>query len=653
LSTNSRKKNGVAVTLIVTSFFMARLCFLLLPHIFEPWNAKAIDQLFMLRSSYDFLQPTYDNTIVHVDLNNTTIQKFNNFYLNRSHYARVIRNLGEMGTAMQAYDFIFAAPSNELDDAALIDATTHAGNVYFGVAFALSDGNGEVDRQPPDRKALEYLKATNWHVKAQGETSKFFVGSQPLLTFSGLATASRGVGFLSIQSDMDGVFRRAPLLVKYEKGFYPSLPFRVACDYLGVSSENIVIGSGKIVLKKAHKPQEKEIHDIIIPIDDHGNMLMNIIGPWEAMKHYNFADVYRASDDPLEMELWKKELKGKIVVVSDVSTGSTDIGPVPTDINFPLSGLHANVIHTILTENFLKELSEAQMTLLEMGIGVCLVILAICLSPITFVMGSVGLAVAYSSAVALSFFLAGTILHLVRPLFLIGISTALITAYRYVSEEKEKLVLRKSFEAYFPPSVVKKIMANPEMISNKGQKKELTILFSDIKSFTTYSASLTPDEIRRALNEYFEAMVEIVFKYEGTVDKYIGDGLMVFFGDPEPQNDHALRCVRSAIEMQKKVRELKQKWEGEGGIPLQIRIGINTGEVVVGNMGSSKRLSYTVLGSAVNLAQRLESNAPVGGILISDRTHELVKGKVPTGNLREIQVKGIDMPVRVCEVYVE
>ena len=140
-------------------------------------------------------------------------------------------------------------------------------------------------------------------------------------------------------------------------------------------------------------------------------------------------------------------------------------------------------------------------------------------------------------------------------------------------------------------------------------------------------------------------LIEIVFQHEGTVDKYIGDGLMVFFGDPEPQPDHALRCVRTAIAMQQRTAELREKWLKRGGFPLRIRIGINTGEVVVGNMGSARRLAYTVLGSAVNLASRLESNAPVGGILISERTHELVKADVPTQPVGPLTIKGLATPI--------
>jgi adenylate cyclase len=227
-----------------------------------------------------------------------------------------------------------------------------------------------------------------------------------------------------------------------------------------------------------------------------------------------------------------------------------------------------------------------------------------------------------------------------------------VLVYRFINEEREKEATQRSFEAYLPPAVVKRQLAHPESIF-EVQKKELTIMFTDIKSFTTYSSTMTPDQIQNFLAEYFDAMVQIVFKYEGTVDKYIGDGLMVFFGAPEPQSDHAIRAVKAGIEMQIKCRELKEKWVKEGLFPLKIRVGINTGEVVVGNMGTRKKLAYTVLGSDVNLANRLESNAPVEGIMISRRTWELVKDNVLTLPHEPVLVKGLDFPIEVYTVPVE
>jgi adenylate cyclase len=289
---------------------------------------------------------------------------------------------------------------------------------------------------------------------------------------------------------------------------------------------------------------------------------------------------------------------------------------------------------------------------IEAVVMMLLVLFSLGLSSRNYSLGAAGLIVGYLLLSAIAFLSFNLILEVLRPVVQIATSTFAVVAYHYVIAQQEKQSLQRSFEAYFPPTVVKRIMANPELITQRGQKKELTILFSDIKSFTTYSSTMTPDEIQKALNEYFEAMVEIVFKFEGTVDKFIGDGLMVFFGDPEDQPDHAIRCVRAAIEMQRKTRALRAQWEHEGRFPLQIRIGINSGPVVVGNMGSARRLSYTVLGSDVNLAQRLESNAPVGGILISQRTYELINGVIPANPLEPIKVKGLDVPIVVYEVPV-
>jgi adenylate cyclase len=653
LSISKRRRIKATGILLVASFISAHFCFWLLPRVFEPWNAQVIDQLFLIRSSIPYFLPPYDDTVVHVDLNNTTIQKLNNFYLNRSDYAQVIRNLSQMRTATQIYDVIFAARTNEKDDQSLIDATTEAANVYFGMAFMLAEGEYVNGESPPDEETAAYLEGTKWKVEVEGDASSLYKGVRPLLTFPSLASSAKGSGFLSIKADSDGVFRRVPLLVRYEDAFYPSIPFRAACDYLGVPPEKILVKPGSaIILKDVGKPSEAP-RDISIPVDSHGNMRINFIGTWGSMKHYSFVDIYRASEDMEELELWEDELRGKIVVVSDVSTGSTDIGPVPTDSGFPLSGLHANVLHTILTERFLRELSTREMLLIEFLLLVVIFSLSLRSSALIFSISTAAVGIAYFVVAAFFFLHFHIIFHIMRPLFAVGFAMGFVSAFLYLKEEREREALRRIFEAYFSPAVARKLVLNPELVASSGQRKELTILFSDIKNFTHYSASLPPDQIRRILNEYFDAMVEVVFKYEGTVDKYIGDGLMVFFGDPEPQQDHALRCVRAAVEMQRKARELDRRWGRGGGIPIQIRIGINTGEVVVGNMGSGRRLSYTVLGSAVNLAQRLEVNAPVGGIMISERTHALVKDHVPTRSLGSIQVKGLTGSIPAYEVVLD
>ena len=215
---------------------------------------------------------------------------------------------------------------------------------------------------------------------------------------------------------------------------------------------------------------------------------------------------------------------------------------------------------------------------------------------------------------------------------------------------ESRALLQRSFERFFPPTVVRRLIDRPERVTVGGERKELTVLFSDIEGFTTLAAEMEPDEIHVMLNRYFEAMIDIVFEHEGTLDKLMGDGMMVFFGDPEEQPDHAQRAVRVALAMQERLLRLNEEWKADRRQTLTIRIGISTGPMVVGNMGSPRRLSYTVLGAAVNLAARLEKHAPSGGILVSQRTREAIGDTIPTRPVEPIHAKGFPQPVRAFVV---
>jgi len=646
------KRIAAATTaLVVASFLFVYGLFWIIPNVVGSWNSQLVDRLFQYRSESKTFHPPYDGSVIHVDISDKTLKELKNAYLSRADRAAVARNLADMKVAAQLWDLIFPARTTPTEDSLLVDATGYAKNLYLGSAFRLATSStmavdtGEI----PDN--VQYVMGTKWNVKVEGDTKDFYYGYDPLVCFLELAKASKGTGYLNTMPDHDGVLRRVPLLIHYAGAFFPSIDFRVACDYLNVPPENVTVKPGSIVLSGARKPGG-EAHDITIPIDRHGSMVVSYIGPWDSLRHYDFATVWGLTDNEDEKDMMADELSGKIAVVAEVMTGSADVGPVPTDENLPLSGVHSNTINTILQEDFLTEVPGPFMLAIDIVLMVLLLWLSLRFSSLTMSVGMVVLLILYVAAASLLFLYGHLILNFLRPSLLIVTTLSVVVAYRYFNEEKEKEVLRRSFEAYFPPSVVKEIMANPDMITSAGQKKELSIMFSDVKNFTTHSAKLKPDQIRQMLNEYFDAMIDIVFKHGGTVDKFMGDGLMVFFGDPEPQPDHTLRCVRAAIDMQVKVREIRARWVAEGKFPLQIRIGINTGQVIVGNMGSARRLSYTALGSNVNLAQRLESNAPVDGILVSQATYEKVKDEVQTRSLGEIQVKGLEQPVPVFEVLV-
>ena len=647
MSTTSKNRRATtAAILIAASFCLSSLLFWALPNVFETWNLQTVDRLFILRAALH--PPAYDSSILHVDIGNSSIKKLS-YYFPRHYYGDAVTVLSKMECAAIAFDIIFAQRIQAYDDSVMIGASTTSGRVYFPVAFGLNDTLNGPPADSPD--AVQYLDSTSWKIDARN-IDDFYAAGATLLTWHELAKVARGVGFISVQADRDGVFRRVPLLVRYQDGLYPSMALRLVCDYLRVRPEQISVdGGNRIVLHDAQMKGGGK-RDIAIPIDSHGNMTINWIGDWSAMRHISFAQILSIADDRDEIEAFAERYGGSIAIVGDVSTGASDIGPTPFEQNFPLVGLHANVLNTILTQGFLTEVHPLQMYFIELMLAATLVFLSARLSSVKFTIASVSLLLFYILSADALFVFGNIILAIIRPVLSGAFSITSVVVYWYISEEQEKQKLRSKFEQYFPPTVVKQMVENPDSEMTRPKKKEVTIMFSDIKSFTTYSSTMSPEEISTTLNEYFEAMTDIVFRYGGTVDKFIGDGLMVFYGAPEPQPDHALRCVKAAMEMQLKCRELKARWEPVGRLPLRIRIGINTGEVVVGDLGSARRMEYTVLGSDVNLAQRLESNAPVEGIMISESTYRHVKDKVPVRPLEPIHVKGLDTPIVVYEVLV-
>ncbi|MGD0589295.1 MAG: adenylate/guanylate cyclase domain-containing protein [Bacteroidota bacterium] len=641
------------VIIIVSSLLFGHLLFWLLPNVFETWNAQAFDQIFVLRYQYFPSRVPYDSTIIHVVETDSSVQVLSGgTYISRRQYGQIAHNIGEMQAAAQIWDYIQRAAQSAEEDSFFIACNKSAGNVYYGMSLDPRD-KPLLKKQPRPASHWEYLSRTKWKVQVDGDISTMYVGGNPILTFPELASVCRGLGFINMNADRDGVFRRVPLLIRYDDAFYPSFPFRAICDYMHVKPEQIILRPGtSITLKGAYRLGQQP-HDIVIPVDERCNIVVNFVGPWRRMVDFEMDRIYNVSEDRDAMEYdWKPLFKDKIVVVNINATGASDVQSVPTDPWYPLGGLHANVMNSILTENFLKEANTVEKIGLEILLLLIVGVLAIKFSSRGLWIGALVLLVGYIVFIIGIFLYGNLIINLVRPILIMVTAVFGVLVYRFINEEREKEATRRSFESYLPPSVVKRQLAHPESIF-EVQKKELTIMFTDIKSFTTYSSIMSPDQIQNFLAEYFDAMVQIVFKYEGTVDKYIGDGLMVFFGAPEPQADHAVRCVKAAIEMQKKCRELKEKWVQEDLFPLKIRIGINTGEVVVGNMGTRKKLAYTVLGSDVNLANRLESNAPVEGIMISRRTYDLVKDEIPTFPHEPVLVKGLDTPIEVYIVPVD
>ena len=227
-----------------------------------------------------------------------------------------------------------------------------------------------------------------------------------------------------------------------------------------------------------------------------------------------------------------------------------------------------------------------------------------------------------------------------------------VSGFKYANQEKEKRFIKGAFSQYLAPAVINQLIDNPKMLELGGEEKVLTAFFSDIKGFSTFSEKLTPKELVNLLNLYLTEMTDVVLEYGGTVDKFVGDAIVAFFGAPVSYEDHAKRACYASLDIQKKSVELRERWKKEGHPEVYTRIGLNTGPMVVGNMGTTRKMNYTIMGDAVNLASRLEgANKPYGTyIMLGESTYLVAKDSIEARELDSIRVMGKSEPVRVYEL---
>ncbi len=455
-----------------------------------------------------------------------------------------------------------------------------------------------------------------------------------------LSEAAENSGYFNAFPDSDGVIRWSPLVIRFRNHYYTSMALSLLQQYLEWPM---------LVPSFAEYGVENILLDRIkIPTDESGRLLVNYLGPAKTFPHYSVSDI-------LNGRISADQLKGKIVIVGATATGIYDLRVTPFSTVYPGVEIHATIIDNILHRNFLIHSDWIKF------LDICIIIVAGLIMgfavPRVKAVAGIGLSLALIGAFVLAnaaiFIRYNVWMNLIYPLLTMMTIYLGITVYRYVTEEREKKKVRGAFQYYLTASVVNEILKDPSKLKLGGDKKNLSVMFSDIRGFTSISEKLTPEELVHLLNEYLTAMTDVVFKYDGLLDKYIGDAIMAVFGAPLDQPDHAIRACRTAIEMMTELRRLREKWAAEGRPDVNIGVGINTGDMVVGNMGSQMRFDYTVMGDSVNLASRLEgTNKEYGtNIIISEFTHEQVKDEFFCRELDFVQVKGKKRPVRIFELF--
>lgn len=347
-----------------------------------------------------------------------------------------------------------------------------------------------------------------------------------------------------------------------------------------------------------------------------------------------------------------EDFQGKIFFYGLTAAGTWDLNPMPYMDRYPMLGLHANAFNTMLEKIFLNRFSKFGNILIMLGLGLLIGLIVPTFKPLHGAVIMVVFSIGYLVAAQYLFQSHGLWIDVLGPVAILIFGYTSATVYNFFSEEQEKKMIRGIFSRYVTKSVVDELIKNPDMVKLGGEKKELTVFFSDVAGFTTISERLTPEELVALLNEYLTAMTNIVLSYDGMIDKYEGDAIMAVFGAPIPYKDHPTRACYVSLDMQKELIDLRKKWKEEGKPELYVRIGLNTGPMVVGNMGAADRLDYTVMGDSVNLGARLEGANKAYGtqIMISEFTYKKCKNDIESRFLDLLRVKGKELPVTVYEV---
>lgn len=550
----------------------------------------------------------------------------------RHFYANVIENLTEAGAKVIGLDVILDSP----------------------------DGHGKAS----DLRlaaAIDSLKnvVLAGKVEDTGQYRSYPVLVKPL---SILLEADSSWGITAIQSDPDGMHRQYFVVQNYQNELLPSFGLEVLRKYLDIpDSEAIQVTDGKVQVGK-----------LSVLLSQEGLMRINFVGPVGSFPRYSYDSVIddeRFDLGDYDLDFFSTSLLptdvfvDKIVLIGSTMSELHDNFPTPffefkdhqgnyRKAEMPGVEIHANAIWTILNQAYFTDISPLPSLLILILLIIFMYVVVLRFSTTWSVITFFGLLIMYN---LLQFFLFSqyrVVMAMVAPTIGMTISFVAATIYEYVLTQHEKRLILGAFERFVPQKVVKELIAHPEKLQLGGEERFLTVLFMDLADFTSVSENVKPTELVSIINAYLTEMTDIVFKYDGIIDKYEGDALMAEFGTPVFFEDHAVKACFAALEMLRKLRSMNFSHYAKGISRLDCRIGINSGNMIVGNMGSKNVFDYTAMGDSVNLASRLEGANKMyrTHIMISEDTYKLVKDAVISRPLDLIRVKGRQKPVRVLEV---
>jgi adenylate cyclase len=472
-----------------------------------------------------------------------------------------------------------------------------------------------------------------------------------------LSEVSSGyLGFLNVSLDHDGKVRRLPLVIEYMGDYYPSFSLLLIAQALEIPLEKIQIEFGENAAKITLPIQPRPLY---IHTDRHAQILINTPTDkdiFEQISVHRWLDWKQAGGGLREAFPLRKS-KGRLLLVGPTEPKAAQpVSPLES-LGLPLVFLQASAIDTILSQRFIRPVAFSQKTAILALIVLCLFCLCRFLRPIWGFLSSLLILAGYCLFAYRFFCLKGILLPLTEVLLLGITASVLVTVFRVSGIEREKRRIRRILGRYVSQGVLHHLLKDTSNLRLGGERRLLTVLFADIRHFTLYCEKHTPEEIVDVLNEFFDAMTKVIIQHRGTLDKYVGDQIIALFGTPGQwkEAEHAICACRAALEMCAQLDRLREKWLLEGKEPIEMGIGITTGEVVVGNVGSSRYMNYTAIGRTMNIGARVErlTRQLERRILITESTRRLLPRDWKTNLLTQARIKGIDIPILIYEISQE
>ena len=621
---------GIALALNATSWW-------------QGLESGALDELTNLRRHF---QPPADSRIVAVAIDDESINVLGRWPWSRDTHGQFMASMACGNPAVVAWDILFTEPS--ADDAFFIQG---AGQLDHRVVFGAYTTD-ENPRQPQPKTDL-----TDPVTRIEGDRQNIPTTPFALLPIAPL----REIGYTAFCDALpgqDGVIRRVPMLQRTGGRILPSLSLQTLLLYWHLKSSDVRVVLGDAIYLDGANTRR-------IPIDAAGRYFINYRLDWEGSNKLpylyllrNYTEHYAQRKPHPEM----RSVEGKILLIGQMSTGLSDNGPTPFGTMTPLVLVHANAIENVLREDYARRFPSWPVALgvLSLGVGGLIFFPKRKLSKQALF--ALGMPALYLGLAALLWIKLSLWLPLLWPVLGFGVLQIFMIVRQLIREQRSKQQIKGMFGTYLSPTLVNRMIESGQSPELGGHKEDITAYFSDIQAFSTFSELIPPDQLVELMNEYLSACTDILQEEFGTLDKYIGDAIVTIFGAPISLPDHALRACVASQRIQIKLGELREKWRSEGSKwpeivwKMRTRIGLNSGETIVGNIGSRTRFNYTMMGDNVNLAARMESGAGSWGVynMCSGATKIACEAadnaRVIFRPLGRVVVKGRNAPVAIYEI---